>query len=419
MPDTDPDRSTDNEHTGRGQLDVDRFYHGFAVEPKPQVRVEGTLVAGKEGAIYFVNYDAKKHPNPKDDYAYLTIRQSHDKGRTWDDAWDLTDMSGKRIKGFHETVFRMKSGKLGLVYNDNENFPSGIPGRDSGSGIMFRESEDEGRTWTDPVIVYPLHALCCSGHVLVLSDGRIVAPAFRWISHDPSPASEEFTAPTVSYSFACVSDDEGKTWRVGHSQLFISRCRFACDLEEPAVVELTDGRLLMHLRSQVGRVYRSSSTDRGITWSRPEPLPVAASYAPGLLRRLPTGEILMIWNQSSRGEILMGLDRHRLTCAVSRDEGRTWENFKNLESLDDRTVVKPPPPDHFEIIQRWDEPVGQCQPGDTDAYPRAPGVLRICYPDVLFAEDDAVVVYDYALGTLGKGMWAIKLRIIPVEWFRS
>jgi len=419
MPDTDLNEKIENGREGHSQLDVDRFYHGFAVEPKPRVRVEGTLVAGKEGAIYFANYDVAQHPNPKDDYPYLTVRESHDKGRTWGDARDLADKSGKRIKGFHETIFRMKSGKLGLVYSDFENFPAGIPGRDGGSGIMSRESEDEGRTWTDPVIVYPLNALCCSGHVVVLSGGRIVAPAFRWISHDPSPASEQFTAPTVSYSFACVSDDEGKTWRVGYSQLFISRYRFACDLEEPTVIELTDGRLLMHLRSQVGRPYQSLSTDRGITWSRPEPLPIAASYAPPLLKRLPAGELLMVWNQSSRGEILMGLDRHRLTCAISRDEGETWENFKNLESLDDRTVIKPPPADRLEIIQRWDEPVGHCQPGDTEAYPRAPGVLRICYPDVLFTGDEAVVVYDYGVGTLGSKTYGIKLRIIPVEWFRS
>ena len=419
MPDTDPNRSTDTEQKGRGQLEVDQFYHGFAVEPKPQVRVEGTLWAGKEGAIYFVNFDVEKHPNPKDDYGYLTMRESHDKGRTWGDAWGLADKSGKRIKGFHETVFRLKSGKVGLVYNDSENFPTGIPGRDGGSGIMFRESEDEGRTWTDPVVVYPLHALCCSGYVVVLSNGRIVAPAFRWIGHDPSPESEEFTAPTISYSFACVSDDEGKTWRASYSQLIISHYRFSTDLEEPAVIELTDGRLLMHLRSQVGRPYRSYSTDRGMTWSRPEPLPIAASYAPALLRRVPTGEILMIWNQSSRGESLMGLDRHRLSCAISREEGETWENFKNLESLDYRTVLEPPPADRLEIIQRWDEPVGQCQPGDTERYPRAPGVLRICYPDVLFADNEAVVVYDYGLGTLGKGTFGIKLRVIPVQWFTS
>jgi len=45
--------------------------------------------------------------------------------------------------------------------------------------------------------------------------------------------------------------------------------------------------------------------------------------------------------------------------------------------------------------------------------------LRICRPDVLFVVEEAVVVYDYALGTLGRRMWATKLRIIPAEWFRS
>jgi len=51
----------------------------------------------------------------------------------------------------------------------------------------------------------------------------------------------------------------------------------------------------------------------------------------------------MVWNQGSGQEITTGLHRHRLSCAVSRDDGQSRENFKNLESLDDVTMVTPPP----------------------------------------------------------------------------
>ena len=196
----------------------------------------------------------------------------------------------------------------------------------------------------------------------------------------------------------------------------MSHYRAAYDLEEPTVVELADGRLLMDLRSQLGRRYRSFSDDGGISWSRPEPTSLASSYTPSIIRRMPDGKLLMIWNQILRGEILKGLHRHRLSCAVSEDEGGTWSHFKNLESLDDTTEVAPPPLDRIEVIEQWEE-YGYHQPGNTERYHRAPGALRICYPDVVFVQDEAVIVYDYGAGVVGENVHGIKLRAIPARWF--
>ena len=285
--------------------------------------------------------------------------------------------------------------------------------------MMYRVSEDEGATWSDPIVVYPHFAMCCAGHAVVLSSGRILLPVFKWISGDPTGEAEEFISPTLSYSFTCVSDDEGETWHVGLSELFVSVRRAAYDLEEPAAVELVHGRLLMHLRSQLGRIYRSFSEDGGISWSTPEGLAIAGAYAPSVIHRIPrTGDLLMIWNQASRQEILTGLQRHRLSCAISQDEGETWGHFKNLESLDDTTVVTPPPPDLVEVMVQWEDR-GHHQPGHVERYHRAPGVLRVCYPSVAFSGDDAIVVYDYGSGILDQQGSATKLRIIPVDWFRS
>ena len=38
---------------------------------------------------------------------------------------------------------------------------------------------------------------------------------------------------------------------------------------------------------------------------------------------------------------MIGVYRHRLSTAVSKDDGETWEHHKNLESLDDVTYVEP------------------------------------------------------------------------------
>jgi hypothetical protein len=242
-------------------------------------------------------------------------------------------------------------------------------------------------------------------------------PIFKWISAEPTGAAESFNAASLSYSYAYVSDDEGKTWTQSLSELFVSSYRAAYDLEEPAAVELKDGRLLLHLRSQLGRIYRSYSRDQGVSWAQPEGMPVAAGYTPCIVRRIPkTGDLLMIWNQVSRMEILNGFSRHRLSTAVSKDEGQTWTSFKNLESLDDASVVKPPPADRIEVLEMWDDS-GYFQPLGHPRYKRAPGVLRICYPDVAFRGDEALIVYDYGLGVLGENVMATKFRAVPISWF--
>jgi len=286
-------------------LDVDQFHHSIVIEPGNPVRYEATLTPGKEdGELYFINFeyelakgkDARdpseykaKAPTPESaiddnaivgeadlstvntapqrDYIYLIMRSSTDGGRTWSEPWDMHDSAGQRIHGNHQSVFRMKSGKLGMVYNDHQYFPNGHPTRDVGSGMMFRSSIDEGRTWTDPVVVFPMHAMCCSGHAIVLDSGRIVAPSYRWISFDQTVASEADNY--LSFSFVMVSDDEGQTWQHSLSELFVCNYRTCYALGEPTVVPLNDGRLLMDLRSEHGRRYRSFSHDAGLTWQRP------------------------------------------------------------------------------------------------------------------------------------------------------
>ena len=50
---------------------------------------------------------------------------------------------------------------------------------------------------------------------------------------------------------------------------------------------------------------------------------------------------LLVWNQISTKELLSGQLRHRLSTAISKDSGKTWTHFRNLESLDDRDSPGP------------------------------------------------------------------------------
>jgi sialidase-1 len=98
--------------------------------------------------------------------------------------------------------------------------------------------------------------------------------------------------------------------------------------EEPTVVELKDGRLLMYIRNGLGYVGRSYSADGGVTWSKPDLTSFKHPRGPLTLTRIPqTGDLLFFWlnnpdapdRRSKRCDV-----RRPLVCAVSKDEGRTW-----------------------------------------------------------------------------------------------
>jgi hypothetical protein len=213
------------------------------------------------------------------------------------------------------------------------------------------------------------------------------------------------------------SDDDGRTWKRSLSELLVSLDhgrRGVYSFEEPCVEELSDGRVLMYGRTELGRFFRTMSKDGGITWSIPESVAVAASYAPPMIVRIPaTGHLLLVWNQSSPEEILAGLHRHRLSTAISEDHGVTWARFRNLESLDDRTQIEPPPPQVYRMAD-----YGYRPPVDKKRYPHAPGCLRICYPTVAFHGNEAAIAYDYGYGGPGEfeKASATKVRIVTLDW---
>ena len=345
----------------------------------------------------------------------LQMRSSKDHGRSWDDERPLVTGKGAKIPGSRTSPVRLKSGKLGLLH-------TGVrvrPGRDG--KLVFRDSDDEGRTWSQGVDVDPVFAVLRSDCGRVLASGRLIAPVFIWISAYAGGESEQ-ESHGFCFSWVYYSDDHGRTWKTSNSELFIAKDQGRGGIfqfEEPVVEELKDGRLLMLGRTETGRHYVSYSKDQGVTWTPPEPGAVAAAYCATLLRRIPsTGDLLMIWDQTLPREAEVGLQRHRLSAAISKDEGVTWGHFRNLESLDNVTRLDPPPAEPIKVHRK----LPYRQPTDAKRYPHAPGPLRVCYPSVAFVDDEVVIdddcddVTGYKLGSPGANQHGTKLRVVPLAW---
>jgi len=160
--------------------------------------------------------------------------------------------------------------------------------------------------------------------VAILASGRIVCP-IAWTDDVAKPGGGHFL------SLCYFSDDQGRTWRKSTDQVD-QPLRGAM---EPEVVELDDGKLLMIIRTQRGRIATSLSTDGGDHWSLASELLVQSPESPATIRRVPaTGDLLLIWNNAYSPATGHGGKRTPLTAAISSDEGRTWRNDRDLE---DRT----------------------------------------------------------------------------------
>jgi hypothetical protein len=161
--------------------------------------------------------------------------------------------------------------------------------------------------------------------VIRLAKGRLVMPAARHVYKDRR------ISPGDAQCF--LSDDEGKTWRAG--ALIKGPGGSRSGLQEPLVVELKDGRLLMLQRTDQGVQYRSFSSDGGGSWTAAQPSELRSPLSPASIERLPDGDLLLVWNDHTDIPASLRGKRTPLKAAVSKDEGATWAPAKTLEDAPD------------------------------------------------------------------------------------
>ena len=165
-------------------------------------------------------------------------------------------------------------------------------------------------------------------------------------------------------------------------------------------------------RSVVGRLVQSFSTDGGEHFYAIKPSSLPSSESPAILATLPSGDLLIVWNQISREEIRRGYRRGRLSAAISTDGGHSWGNFKTLElseGLEDIDRIPPEFPVSPVRARKW---VGALP--DRWAY--------FHYPNVNVIGDNVILRYSRGSPWLGVAEQNLKtqeyvLRIYPVEWF--
>ena len=232
--------------------------------------------------------------------------------------------------------------------------------------------------------------------------------------------------PGFTCSAAYYSDDGGQSWQPNKDgELIIGldpNATFSFT-NEPTATEVTPGRILMLMRTGLGRLFQSWSYDSGETWTRPAPTSLAASTAPSEIRTLPNGHLLVAWTQQSGDEIRRGFLRTRLSCAISRNGGSVWEFFQNLESLHEETRAEPGPVQRYAPEEFHLEP-GAAAPQRDPAFVTAVNQYDVYdYPDLFVYRDRVFVTHncryfeEHPTEARLVVRHIVKLKVLPLSWF--
>jgi hypothetical protein len=86
----------------------------------------------------------------------------------------------------------------------------------------------------------------------------------------------------------------------------------------------------------------AESFDDGATWTAPVPSGVFSALAPTYITRIPgSADLLMVWNPTWNPDARIAGQRTVLTCAISKDGGKTWGPPKALETNPDQWAEYP------------------------------------------------------------------------------
>ena len=398
----------------------------ISLKPVPTGVVELINVLNNRGSVIERADGALMHVNGE------TYQLSTDGGRTWGDDQPLGSPFGAL------GAIRLQSGALAIY------------GGDTDKASYFSSSADEGKTWSEPALVadYP-DVRPMFGSMIQLASGRLLLTGYwhglySWekiegemrsvhpdleyldVSSYGSWRGQRYQveghghAPEIGICVVYRSDDQGQTWQKHPGGLIgwfdaegipngnggMTSCF------EPVITETKEGNVLFMARSVVGRLVQSFSTDGGEHFYAIKPSSLPSSESPAILATLPSGDLLIVWNQISREEIRRGYRRGRLSAAISADGGHSWGNFKTLElseGLEDSDRIPPEFPVSPVRARQW---VGALP--DRWAY--------FHYPNVNVIGDNVILRYSRGSPWLGVAEQNLKtqeyvLRIYPVEWF--
>jgi hypothetical protein len=246
----------------------------------------------------------------EDRHNYVMLVTSGDDGHSWSGLKLVIDPDRDGpVRAFDPCPWLDPRGRLWLFWAQRGG---GLPYL---LAITTDNPDDENANWSKPRLIDEGIMMC---KPTVTSDGAWLLPTAVW--------HREGSCRVVA------STDQGKTWTLRGTATVPERKDRNCD--EPMIIERRDGSLWMWVRTRYG-IGHSVSTDGGRSWSDVEPSKVGHATARFFVRRLESGDLLLV----KHGPIEERIGRSHLTAYLSQDDGRSWQGGL---LLDERSGVSYP-----------------------------------------------------------------------------
>lgn len=256
---------------------------------------------------------------------------SHDEGKTWK-AYEVFATPEKFQISNERVLLRTTSGVVILAFMNmkeraNWNWQKEIsdsPGARLPTYVV--RSLDEGKTWLEP---QKLHNEWTGAirTIIETRSGNIIFTSMM-MRHNPGHHT------VLTYT----SFNDGKDW-VRSNIIDLGGIGHHSGVTESTIVQLKSGKIWQLIRTNWGSFWEAFSDDEGVTWHTIRSTSIDASSAPGLLKRLESGRIVLLWNRRFplgkdyypfRGgdrqwsEVATSNHREELSMAFTDDEGKTW-----------------------------------------------------------------------------------------------
>lgn len=296
---------------------------------------ESTLVRLSDATlkIFFVNRPGKADK--------LMSVSSKDHGVSWSEPAVAFDLPGQAY--YANQVLLGQDGELHCVFHIFGEGENGYRGRHL--NLWYCHTTNQQKVWSAPRKIFDGYVGAIRGFIQ-LKNGRLLlafAKAVPARMEAPPPGTPDFGWNDVVVMY---SDDAGKTWEFSENNIKIATntpntTRYGAI--EPTLLELKDGSLWMLIRTRLGYLYESYSCDSGASWKAPQPTSFISSDSPATLLRLSDGRIAMFWCSNQRWDdprsYAIG-GREVLHAAISADEGKTWEGFREVLNVPPLEVTK-------------------------------------------------------------------------------
>lgn len=230
---------------------------------------------------------------------YTVLVTSDDDGKTWSDPVLAVDPPDP-VRSFDPCLWHDPTGKLWLFWAQSYHL---FDGRCGVWAITTTESDKPKPTWTKPRRI-------ANGIMMnkptVLSDGTWALPTAIWPRKPLRADMADQRYPNLT-----ITKDQGKTFHLIRGPDIPGR-----SIDEHMLIERKDGSWWMLVRMPYG-IAEVTSTDRGKTWSKPVKSDIKGPNARFFIRRLNSGKLLLVNHYKFTR-------RSHMTASLSNDEGKTW-----------------------------------------------------------------------------------------------